>query len=63
MSPVSTTTRSASIRHQLVVAHGDVLAAEMRVQVDHDRAALHAVLGHGLDAQRAGLGAALRQQA
>jgi hypothetical protein len=38
--------------HQVVVAHGLALAAEVGVQVDHHAAPLHPVLGEVLDAER-----------
>ncbi len=56
MSPFSTSTLSLSITlHQVVVADGVALAAEVMVQVDHHAAALRAVLGEVLDAERLGL--------
>ena len=42
--------------HQQVVAHPHTLTAQMRMQVDHHRTALHAALGHFFDAQRLGRG-------
>ena len=47
--------------HQRVVADGGALAAEVRVQVDHHRAALHAAGGHVLDAERARAAGGLRR--
>jgi hypothetical protein len=40
--------------HQRVVADDRAARAEVRVQVDHHAAALHAALGHVLDAERDG---------
>ena len=43
-----------SLQHagQLLVADHRAAVAEVRVQIDQHRAALHGLLGHGLDAQR-----------
>ena len=45
--------------HQLLVAHGLARAAQVVLQVDQHAAALRAVLGQALDAQRGGLGVAV----
>ena len=40
--------------HQLIVAHREVLPAEVGVQIDHHPPALNTMAGHVLDPQRAG---------